>query len=72
VVTKVEYIIQQQMGNPKKLLELKMAIACFIALFVALLGLGQILSNNILTITGLLCFTAAAAAITYYMVLTQP
>ncbi len=64
-------IIQQEQ-NSKQIVELKLAIFCFIALFASLLGLGQILSNNIVTIAGLLCFTAAAAAITYYMVLTQP
>jgi hypothetical protein len=67
----MEYIIQQEQ-NSKQLVQLKLAIFCFIALFASLLGLGQILSNNIVTIAGLLCFTAAAAAITYYMVLTQP
>ncbi|MGD6851066.1 MAG: hypothetical protein ACQCN6_03295 [Candidatus Bathyarchaeia archaeon] len=67
----MEYIIQQE-GNQKKLLSLKLAIVCFVALFGTFIGLGQLLSNNIVTVAGLLCFTAAAAAITYYMVLTQP
>jgi len=32
----MEYIIKQQMENPKRLLELKVAIVFFAALFVAL------------------------------------
>jgi hypothetical protein len=67
----MEYIIQQEQ-NSKQLLQLKLAIFCFIALFASLIGLGQMFSSNLITIGGLLCFTAAAAAITYYMVLTQP
>ncbi len=66
------YGIQQLMENPKKLLELKMSIVFFAALFLALIWLGQVFSNNFLTISGLLCFAVAAGAITYYMVLTQP
>ncbi len=67
----MQYIIQQEQ-NKRQLLQLKLAIFCFIALFALLLGLGQLFSNSLITIGGLLCFTAAAAAITYYMVLTQP
>ncbi len=68
----MKYTIQQQLENPRKLLELKLSIAFFAALFVALMWLGQVFSNNFLTISGLLCFAVAAGAITYYMALTQP
>ncbi|MCW4000226.1 MAG: hypothetical protein NWE93_08295 [Candidatus Bathyarchaeota archaeon] len=66
----MQYIIQQEQ-NMRKLVQLKLAIFCFIALFVTLIGLGQMFSNSVLTIGGLLFFTAAAAAITYYLVLTE-
>ncbi len=71
-VSKIVYTILQQLENPKKLLELKVSIACFVSLFIALIWLGQVFSNNFLTISGLLCFTVAAGALTYYLALTQP
>ncbi len=56
----------------KKQTSLKIAIIWMYALFVILIGLGQVLSSDIVTISGLMAFTAAAALTTYYMVLTQP
>lgn len=56
----------------KKLMELKLAILLFYALFIIQIALGQIYTNQILTISGLICFTAGAALMTYYMVETQP
>ncbi len=56
----------------KKLLFLKLAILSLFALFVALIVLGQQFSSDVLTISGLMTFTAGAALMTYYMVLKQP
>lgn len=56
----------------KKLVELKLAILLFYALFIIQIALGQIYQNQILTISGLICFTAGAGLMTYYMVETQP
>jgi hypothetical protein len=56
----------------KKLTELKLAILLFYALFIAQIVLGQVYTNQILTISGLICFTAGAALMTCYMVETQP
>jgi hypothetical protein len=56
----------------KKLTELKLAILLFFALFILQITLGQIYANQLLTISGLICFTAGAALMTYYMVETQP
>jgi len=64
-------IIDEQTG-PKKILLMKLATCILYALFAALIGLGQIFSNNMVTFAGLMAFTAAAALTTYYMVLTQP
>jgi hypothetical protein len=55
-----------------KLLQLKLAIVLLYIVFVALVIFGQVFANNLMTIAGLMCFTAAAALTTYYMVLTQP
>jgi len=68
----VQYPDEQQTQNRIKLLQLKLAAFLSIVFFVALVAFGQVLTNNILTVAGLMCFTAAAALITYYMVLTQP
>lgn len=54
------------------LLQLKLAIVLLYIVFVALVFFGQVFANNLVTIAGLMCFTAAAALTTYYMVLTQP
>jgi len=56
----------------KKLLLIKLAIVVLYAIFVALVAAGQIMANNVVTLAGLMCFTAGAALTTYYMVLTQP
>jgi hypothetical protein len=56
----------------KKLMELKLAILLFYAFFIIQIVLGQIYTNQLLTISGLICFTAGAALMTYYMVETQP
>jgi hypothetical protein len=56
----------------KKLTELKLATLLFFALFIIQVVLGQIYSNQLLTISGLICFTVGAALMTYYMVETQP
>lgn len=55
-----------------KLLQLKLAIVLLYIIFVALVGFGELSANNMVTLAGLMCFTAAAALTTYYMVLTQP
>lgn len=54
------------------LLQLKLAIVLLYVAFVALVAFGQVFVNNVVTLAGLMCFTAAAALTTYYMVLTQP
>ncbi|HSV48916.1 MAG TPA: hypothetical protein VLH35_01245 [Candidatus Acidoferrales bacterium] len=56
----------------KKIAELKIAILLLVALFIAQVVLGQIYAVEVLTISGLICFTLGAALMTYYMVLTQP
>jgi hypothetical protein len=56
----------------KKLVELKLAILLFFALFIIQIALGQIYINQLLTISGLICFTAGAGLMTYYKVETQP
>lgn len=56
----------------KKLIQLKIAILLLVALFIAQVILGQIYAVEVLTISGLICFTLGAALMTYYMVLTQP
>ncbi len=63
---------EQQEQNRIKLLQLKLAAVLLVVFFVALVAFGQVSANNILTVAGLMCFTVAAALITYYMVLTQP
>jgi hypothetical protein len=56
----------------KKLTYLKIATIWMYALFIILIGLGQVFGSDVVTISGLMAFTAAAALTTYYMVLTQP
>lgn len=56
----------------KKLVELKLAALLFFALFIIQIVLGQIYTNQLLTISGLICFTVGAGLMTYYMVETQP
>jgi hypothetical protein len=63
---------EQHEPDKKKLLQLKLAIVVLYAVFIALVAVGQLASNNVVTLAGLMCFTAAAALTTYYMVLTQP
>ncbi len=63
---------EQQGQNRIKLLQLKLAAVLLFVFFVALVAFGQVMANSILTVAGLMCFTAAAALITYIMVLTQP
>lgn len=63
---------EQHEPDKKKLLRLKLAIVMLYAVFIALVAVGQLATNNIVTLAGLMCFTAAAALTTYYMVLTQP
>jgi len=63
---------EKQEQNRIKLLQLKLAAVLLFVFFVALVAFGQVLANSILTVAGLVCFTAAAGLITYYMVLTQP
>ncbi len=63
---------EQQEQNRVKLLQLKLAAVLLFVSFVALVAFGQVFVNNVLTVAGLICFTAVAALITYYMVLTQP
>ncbi len=63
---------EQQGQSRKKLLLLKLAIVALYAVFAALIAIGQVMANNVVTLAGLMCFTAAAALTTYYMVLTQP
>ena len=66
-------IPEEQHGlNQKKLLMLKLAIVALYSVFVALVAVGELVANNVVTFAGLMCFTAAAALTTYYMVLTQP
>jgi membrane associated rhomboid family serine protease len=57
-------------GNVEKRF-LKIAVCSFIALFIVFAALGQVFNNYALTVAGLLCFTAAAALLTYYFVLTR-
>ena len=61
---------EQQGQSRKKLLLLKLAIVALYAVFAALIAMGQVMANNVVTLAGLMCFTAAAALTTYYMVLT--
>jgi hypothetical protein len=56
----------------KKLVQLKVGILSLYFLFGDLIALGQMLGNDVVTLSGLMVFTAAAALTTYYMVLTQP
>lgn len=68
----VEMPEEQQGKNRFKLLQLKLAIVLLYIVFIALIAFGQMFTSNVLTIAGLMCFTAGAALTTYYMVLTQP
>jgi uncharacterized membrane protein (DUF4010 family) len=52
--------------------QLKVAIVGLYGGFTALIGLGQVLDSDAVTVAGLMAFTAAAALTTYYMVETQP
>ena len=63
---------EQQGPSRIKLLQLKLAIVLLYVAFIALVVFGQTFANNMVTLAGLMCFTAAAALTTYYMVLTQP
>jgi hypothetical protein len=63
---------EQQGPSRIKLLQLKLAIVLLYVAFIALVVFGQMFANNVVTLAGLMCFTAAAALTTYYMVLTQP
>jgi uncharacterized membrane protein (DUF485 family) len=63
---------EQQGPSRIMLLQLKLAIVLLYVAFVALIAFGQMFANNVVTLAGLMCFTAAAALTTYYMVLTQP
>jgi hypothetical protein len=63
---------EQQGPSRIMLLQLKLAIVLLYVAFIALVVFGQMFANNVVTLAGLLCFTAAAALTTYYMVLTQP
>ena len=63
---------EQQGPSRIKLLQLKLAIVLLYVAFIALVVFGQMFANNAVTFAGLMCFTAAAALTTYYMVLTQP
>jgi hypothetical protein len=63
---------EQQGPSRIKLLQLKLAIVLLYVVFIVLVAFGEVFANNIVTLAGLLCFTAAAALTTYYMVLTQP
>jgi hypothetical protein len=63
---------EQQGPSRIMLLQLKLAIVLLYVAFVALVVFGQMFANNVVTLAGLMCFTAAAALTTYYMVLTQP
>ena len=55
----------------KKLTQLKAVIISLYGGFVALIGLGQVLDNDAVTVAGLMVFTAGAALTTYYLVETQ-
>jgi uncharacterized membrane protein (DUF485 family) len=63
---------EQQGPGRIMLLQLKLAIILLYIAFIALVAFGQVFANNVVTLAGLMCFTAAAALTTYYMVLTQP
>jgi hypothetical protein len=63
---------EEQAINRRKLLMLKLSIVVLYAVFIALVAVGELAANNMVTLAGLMCFTAAAALTTYYMVLTQP
>jgi hypothetical protein len=63
---------EQQEQNRIKLLQLKLAMVLLYVAFVALVAFGEVFANSVVTLAGLMCFTAAAALTTYYMVLTQP
>jgi hypothetical protein len=63
---------EQQGQSRIKLLQLKLAIVLLYVAFVALVMFGEVFGNSVVTFGGLMCFTAAAALTTYYMVLTQP
>jgi hypothetical protein len=66
-------MIDEQVGqNPNKILLMKLAIGILYAFFAVLIGLGQLFASNMVTLAGLMAFTAAAALTTSYMVLTQP
>lgn len=62
---------EQQGQNPKRLLPLKLAIFVLYVVFVALVATGEVVANNLVTLAGLVCFTAALAMTTYYVALTQ-
>ncbi len=55
----------------KKLLMLKLTIFCLFAAFATLVAFGLLFQNEVLSFSGLMVFTVAAALATYYMVLTQ-
>lgn len=64
---------REQKGPSRiKLLQLKLAIVLLYVVFIVLVAFGEVFANNIVTLAGLMCFTAAAALTTYYMVQTQP
>ena len=52
----VQIIYEQVEQNRKKILLMKLAIVVLYAVFVALIGLGQIIANNVVTLAGLMCF----------------
>jgi hypothetical protein len=54
-----------------KLRLLKAAIPLLFLVFAVLLALALMFESEVLTVAGLLVFTAAASLMTYYMVLTQ-
>jgi hypothetical protein len=68
----VQNLKEEQALNRRKLLTLKLSIVVLYAVFIALVAVGELAANNVVTFAGLMCFTAAAALTTYYMVLTQP
>ena len=71
-ITRPEYTVVQEAEALQKLIYLKLGMICLYVLFVVLVGSGGAFSSDVVTISGLMAFTAAAALTTYYMVLTQP
>jgi hypothetical protein len=68
----VQNPMEQQGPSRLKLLQIRLAMVLLYVAFVALIVFGQMFANNVVTLAGLMCFTAAAALTTYYMVLTEP